>query len=86
MANHASAKKRVRRNAKHADMNKSRRSRIRSFVKKVEMAISAKDPKAANEALKLAQPELQKGVTKGILHKNAVARKLSRLSARVKAI
>ena len=86
MANHASAKKRVRRNAKHADINKSRRSRIRTFVKRVEMAISAKDSKAANEALKLAQPELQKGVAKGIFHKNAVARKLSRLSARVKAI
>lgn len=86
MANHASAKKRVRRNAKHADMNKARRSRIRTFVKKVEMAILAKDAGAAGEALRLAQPELQKGVAKGILHKNAVARKLSRLSARVKAI
>ncbi len=86
MANHASAKKRVRRNAKRADINKSRRSRIRTFVKKVEMAILAKDTDAANKALKLAQPELQKGAAKGILQKNAVARKLSRLSARIKAI
>jgi small subunit ribosomal protein S20 len=86
MANHASAKKRVRRNDRRADINKSRRSRIRTFVKKVEEAILAKDAKAANEALKQAQPELQKGVAKGILHKNTVARKLSRLSARVKAI
>jgi small subunit ribosomal protein S20 len=86
MANHASAKKRARRNEKRADMNKSRRSRIRTFLKKVEAAISAKDSGEAKEALRLAQPELQKGIAKGILHKNTVARKLSRLSARVKAI
>ena len=86
MANHASAKKRVRRNDKRADINKSRRSRIRSFVKKIELAILAKDSKGAKEALRLAQPEMQKGVAKGILHKNTVARKLSRLSKRVKAI
>jgi len=86
MANHASAKKRVRRNERRADVNQARRSRIRTFIKKVEEAILAKDSKAANEALKVAQPELQKGVAKGILHKNTVARKLSRLSARVKAI
>ncbi|MCK5374869.1 MAG: 30S ribosomal protein S20 [Alphaproteobacteria bacterium] len=86
MANHASAKKRVRRNQKHAEVNKSRRSRIRTFVKKVEAAISAKDADTAKEALKVAQPELQKGAAKGILHKNVVARKLSRLSARIKAI
>ncbi len=86
MANHASAKKRVRRNDRRAEINKSRRSRIRTFLKKIEEAILAKDSKAANEALKQAQPEMQKGVTKGILHKNTMARKLSRLSARVKAI
>lgn len=86
MASHASAKKRVRRNERRADMNKSRRSRIRTFLKKVEEAILAKDSGEANEALKLAQPEMQKGVAKGILHKNTVARKLSRLSARIKAI
>jgi len=86
MANHASAKKRVRRNEKRADMNKSQRSRIRTFIKKVEMAISAKDADAAKDALRLAQPVLQKGAVSGILHKNAVARKLSRLSARIKAI
>jgi len=86
MANHASAKKRVRRNDRRADINKSRRSRIRTFVKKVEMAILAKDADAAKEALRLAQPELQKGAAKGIFHKNTVARKLSRLSASVKSI
>jgi len=86
MANHASAKKRVRRNERRADVNQSRRSRIRTFIKNIEEAILAKDSKAANEALKVAQPELQKGVAKGILHKNTMARKLSRLSARVKAI
>ena len=86
MANHASAKKRVRRNDRRAEINKSRRSRIRTFLKKIEEAILAKDSKAANEALKQAQPEMQKGVTKGILHKNTMARRLSRLSARVKAI
>ncbi len=86
MANHASAKKRVRRNEKRTDVNTSRRSRIRTFVKKVEAAILAKDPDAAKEALKVAQPELQKGVAKGIMHKNTVARKISRLSARVKSI
>ena len=86
MANHASAKKRVRRNEKRTDMNQACRSRIRTFVKKVETAISAKDAHVAVEALRVAQSELHKGVAKGVLHKNAVARKLSRLSARVKAI
>ncbi len=86
MANHVSAKKRVRRNERRVDINKARRSRIRTFVKKVEESILLKDVKAANEALKQAQPELQKGVAKGVLHRNTVARKLSRLSARIKAI
>lgn len=86
MANHASAKKRVRRNDKRADINQARRSRIRNFIKKVELAISSGDQAVAKDALRAAQPEMHKGVSKGILHKNTVARKLSRLSARIKAI
>ena len=86
MANHASARKRVRRNERRAAINTTRRSRIRTFIKKVEEAISAGNADNAKEALKLAQPEIQKGVSKGIMHKNTAARKLSRLSARVKAL
>lgn len=85
MANHASAEKRIRRNARRADINGARRSRIRTFIKKVELALSAGDKKGAQEALKNAQPEIQRGVAKGILHKNTAARKISRLSARIKA-
>jgi len=86
MANHASAKKRVRRNNAHALINQSRRSRIRSSLKKVEEAIESKDAKVAKEALQEAQPELYRGVAKGLWHKNSVARKMSRLSARIKAL
>lgn len=86
MANHASAKKRVRRNERRALINKNRKSRIRTFVKKVESEILAGNAKGAQEALRQAQPELQKGVSKGLFHKNTVARRLSRLSARIKAI
>ena len=86
MANTASAKKRVRQTIKLTEIKKSRRSRIRTFVRKVEEAIEAKDPKIASECLKAAQPELMRGVTKGLFHKNTISRKLSRLSARVKAI
>lgn len=85
MANHASAEKRIRRNAKRATINGARRSRIRTFIKKVELALSAGDADAAQKALAAAQPEMDRGVAKGILHKNTVARKLSRLTARVKA-
>jgi small subunit ribosomal protein S20 len=86
MANHASAKTRIRRNARRATINGARRSRIRTFIKKIELAISSGDAKQADEALKAAQPEIQRGVAKGILHKNTAARKLSRLSSRIKAI
>jgi len=85
MANHASARKRIRRNARRADINGARRGRIRTFIKKIEAALSAGDAKQAEEALKVAQPEIQRGVAKGILHKNTAARKISRLSARIKA-
>ena len=86
MANHVSAKKRIRRNARRADINGSRQTRIRSYVKKVETAIAAGDRKAAEEAFKAARPELDRGVAKGVLEKKAAARKLSRLSARIKAL
>ncbi len=85
MANHASSEKRIRRNAKRATINGARRSRIRTFVKKIELALTAGDAKQAQEAFIAAQPEMDRGVAKGILHKNTVARKLSRLSARIKA-
>lgn len=86
MAHHKSAKKRIRRNARRAEINRSRISRIRTFVKKVELAISSGDKPAAETALRAAQPELHRGVNKGVLHRNTAARKLSRLSARIKAI
>lgn len=86
MANHASAEKRIRRNARRADINGARRNRIRTFIKKVELALGAGNSKDAEAAFKNAQPEIQRGVAKGIWHKNTAARKLSRLSARIKAI
>lgn len=86
MANHASAKKRIRRNARRADINGARRSRIRTFVKKVELALAAGDAKQAEDALKAAQPELQRGASKGILPARTASRKVSRLSSRIKAL
>ena len=86
MADHKSAKKRIRRNARRAEINGARVSRIRTFIKKVETAINAGDAKGAEEALKNAQPEMNRGVSKGVLHKNTAARKLSRLSSRIKAL
>ena len=86
MANHKSSKKRIIRNANRAVINGTRMSRIRTFVKKVEMAIASGDVDSARAALRAAQPELQRGVTRGVLHKNTVSRKISRLNARVKAL
>ena len=86
MANTPQSKKRARQSERRADVNKSRRSRIRTFLRKVEEAIESGDRNAASAALRAAQPELMRGVTKGIFHKNTAARKMSRLSARVKAI
>ena len=86
MANHKSAKKRIRRNANRAEINKSRLSRIRTFLKRVETAIASGDKGAAQTALKAAQPELMRGVSKGVFHKNTASRKMSRLSAKVKAV
>lgn len=86
MAHHKSAKKRIRRNARRAEINRSRVSRIRGFVKRVELAIASGDKSAASSALREAQPEMHRGVTKGVLHRNTVGRKISRLSARIKAM
>jgi len=86
MAQHQSAKKRIRRNARRADVNGSRVSRIRTFVKKVEEAIGAGDKAVAETALRAAQPEMQRGVSKGVFHRNTVGRKISRLSSRIKAM
>ena len=86
MANTAQSKKRARQSEARYDVNKARRSRIRTFVRKVEEAIASGDAAAAAEAFKNAQPELARGVTKGVLHKNTVARKMSRLASRVKAV
>ncbi|MEL6169548.1 MAG: 30S ribosomal protein S20 [Pseudomonadota bacterium] len=86
MANTPQSKKRARQNIRRAAVNKARRSRIRTFLRKVEEAIASGDSAAAQTALRAAQPELMRGVSKGIFHKNTVARKMSRLSSRVKAI
>ena len=86
MAHHKSAKKRIRRNARRTEINHARISRVRTFVKKVELAIASGDQESAKAAFRAAQPEMHRGVTRGVLHKNTVARKLSRLSARIKAM
>ena len=86
MANTPQAKKRIRRNDKRAEINGARVSRIRSFVKKVEAALDAGDKDAAKTVLSAAQPEMARGVARGVLHKNTVARKMSRLSKRVAAL
>ena len=86
MANTAQSKKRARQNERRADINKMRRSRIRTFLRNVEEAIASGDKDAAAAALKAAQPELMRGVTKGIFHKNTASRKMSRLASRVKSL
>ncbi len=86
MANSPQSKKRARQNERRFEINKARRSRIRTFLRKVEEAIALGDKEAAATALRAAQPELMRGVTKGVFHKKTVSRKMSRLSSRVKAI
>jgi small subunit ribosomal protein S20 len=86
MANSEQSKKRARQSEARYAVNKARRSRIRTFLRKVEEAIAAGNPEAAKAALLAAQPELDRGVSKGVLHKNTVARKMSRLAARVKSV
>ena len=86
MANTPQAKKRIRRTNNRAEINHARLSRIRTFVKKVETAIAGGDKEVAQAALREAQPEMARGVARGVLHKNTVARKMSRLSKRVAAL
>mgnify|MGYP000930689238 CR=1 FL=1 len=86
MANHKSAQKRIRRNTRRTLINKDRMSRIRTFVKRVEVALAQGDREGAERAFREAQPEMQRGVSRGVLHANTVGRKLSRLNARLKSL
>ncbi len=86
MANSPQAKKRARQNERRFQVNKARRSRVRTFLRKTEEAIESGDAAAAKAALQALQPELMRGVSRGIFHKNTVARKMSRLAKRVKAL
>ena len=86
MANTPQAKKRIRRNAKRQAINHSRISRIRTFIKAVESALAEGKKKDAAEALKMVQPEMARGVARGVIHKNTAARKISRLSKRVASL
>lgn len=86
MANTVSAKKAVRKIAARTAVNKARRSRVRTFIRKVDHAIAAKDANAALAALRLAEPEIMRAVTKGVLHKNTASRKVSRLNKQCKAL
>ena len=86
MAHHKSAKKRIRRNARRTEINGARMGRVRTFMKAVETAIGGGDQVVARDALKAAQPEMSRGVRSGIFHRNTVARKISRLSKRIKAM
>jgi small subunit ribosomal protein S20 len=86
MPNIASSKKRVRTTAKRTAINQARKSRIRGYMRKVEEAIASGDKKAASAALKAAEPEIMRGVSKGVTHKNTASRKVSRLTKRVAKI
>lgn len=86
MANTASARKRIRQTLRRTERNRARKSRVRTFVAKVEAALAGSNKTAAADALRAAQPEMQRAATKGVLHRNRIARKLSRLSARIKAM
>ena len=86
MANTPSAKKAARKIARRTQVNKARRSRMRTFLRKVEEAILSGDKEAARAAFKVAEPELARAAAKGVIHKNTASRKISRLSSRVKAV
>ena len=86
MAHHKSAKKRIRQIARRTEVNTARRSRIRTFVKKVELAIARGDKDAAAAALQVAQPEVVRGVNKGVMHRNTASRRIARLSRRINAL
>ena len=86
MPNKASAKKRLRQTLKKTTENKNRKTRIKTFIKRVEQAIAQGDQDAANGVLRTAQSEIMRGVTKGVLHKNSASRKVSRLNSKVKGL
>lgn len=86
MANTKSAKKMVRKLARRTEVNRARRSRMRTFIRQVEEAIANGDQAAASKALQTAQPEIMRAASKGVLHKNTASRKISRLAGRVKAL
>lgn len=86
MANSSQAKKRIRQTATKTEVNKTRRSRIRTYVKRVESAIEAGDQKGAIAAFELAKPEIDRGVNKGVYKKNTASRKISRLQKRINAL
>jgi len=86
MANTQQSKKRVRRNLRREEINRSRRSRIRTFVKKVETAVDAGDSDAAQSAFRQAEPEVMRGAAKGVLHRNTAARTVARLAKRVRSL
>jgi small subunit ribosomal protein S20 len=86
MANSPSSQKRALQAARRAELNKARRSRMRTFIRRVEEAITGGDHAAAAEALRLAQPEIMRNVSRGVVHKNTASRKISRLAGRVNAL
>ena len=86
MANSPQARKRIRQTERRTDVNRARRGRIRTFIKGVEKALEAGDAAAAAEALKLAEPEVMRGVSKGVIAKNTASRKISRLSQRIRTL
>ncbi len=86
MANSPGSKKRARQTLRRTEVNKARKSRIRTYLRKVEEAIAGGDQSVAKDALREVQPELMRGVTKGVYHKNTASRKVSRLASRVKAM
>ena len=86
MPSHVSAEKRVRQTAKRTAINKNRRSKLRGAIRQVEEALAAGDKKAATAALKAAEPEIMRGVSKGVIHRNTGSRKVSRLNASLKAL
>ena len=86
MAQHESAKKRIRQSERRTRINRARISRVRTFLKKVEVALASGDKEAAKQALRVAQPEVMRGVTKRVIHRNKAARTISRLSARIKGM
>jgi small subunit ribosomal protein S20 len=86
MAHHPSAKKRIRQTVKRTAINRSRIGRIRTFIKKVEQAVASGDPDSARQALRAAEPEIRRGVNKGVLKLNTASRRISRLSKKVNQV